>query len=392
MPPRGTNLEQAIQLIMMIRAMEDQQRAQQPQPQGANRVAGLAKKAKDSKEIFETIKGFGSGAGGASAVNSLGSSAGGMSSMGSSIPSVSGFSGMEEMLGNGLFSQAPSGMTASTAANPATLGGVQSLGSSGLSSIGSVALPIAAAAITANSLWESGGKDILRGRGDKADYTNLGLAAGTMGLSEMANMGLRLMGKRSLGAMMKSGKSGAQNQRDDFRSFLKQSGVADNDYNVKLADGSMFNVGLDGKTKYKNVGKNVDGGTERNAWDVDWSNPLAKQAVALVDPLVRKNFQDGNGVKPEQYTGMLVNAIANNAKSEDDVLNNMRSVFGSSEFGAELPGAAPSTPAPFQRPGRGQVARMSPGMYMNDRGQVVRSGSSQGAMKNSYQIPRTGRK
>jgi hypothetical protein len=46
----------------------------------------------------------------------------------------------------------------------------------------------------------------------------------------------------------------------------------------------------------------------------------------------------------------------------------------------------------FQRPGRGQVARVSAGMYMNDRGQVVRSPTSQGAMQSSYQIPRTGRK
>jgi hypothetical protein len=142
--------------------------------------------------------------------------------------------------------------------------------------------------------------------------------------------------------MMTTGKSDAQLLRDDFRGVLKETGVADNNYNVTLADGSQFNIGLDGKTKYKNVGDNIDGKKTRNAWDVDFSNPLAKFAVDKIDPMIRNIYQGGEGkIKPEQYTGMLVNAVTSNAKSEEDILANINAMLGKSTFakkaGVELP-------------------------------------------------------
>lgn len=272
-----------------------------------------------------------------------------------------------------------------TAANPATLGGVQSIGSSGLGSIGSVAGPIAAAALTANSLWESGMKDIVRGKGDKADYTNIGLAAGTMGMSEMANMGLRLLGKRSVGAMMTTGKSGAQQLRDSFRGDLKESGVADSKYNVTLADGTKFNIGLDGKTKYQNVGKNIDDKTTRNAWDVDFSNPLAKFATEKIDPMIRNIYgADDPKAKffPGQYTGILVNAATSNAKSEADVLANLETMLGKSKF-AQQAGVG-VTPPPPARAAKGEVVRVSPGMYVNDKGQVKPAQTVRAALQMNY--------
>jgi len=272
-----------------------------------------------------------------------------------------------------------------TAANPATLGGAQSIGSSGLGSIGSVAGPIAAAALTANSLWESGMKDIVRGKGDKADYTNIGLAAGTMGMSEMANMGLRLLGKRSVGAMMTTGKSGAQQLRDSFRGDLKESGVADSKYNVTLADGTKFNIGLDGKTKYQNVGKNIDDKTTRNAWDVDFSNPLAKFATEKIDPMIRNIYgADDPKAKffPGQYTGILVNAATSNAKSEADVLANLETMLGKSKF-AQQAGVG-VTPPPPARAAKGEVVRVSPGMYVNDKGQVKPAQTVRAALQMNY--------
>ena len=368
MQPQGTSLQKAIQLIMMLRAMEGE--GQPSQPQGSNRIADLAKTAKDGKEMIDVIKGIGGFGGGGAAASAAGTGATAGTGVAAAMPSTLG--GYTSLSGMG--------------SGAATTGA-----GSTMASVGSVALPVAAVAAALNNAWETGGKDILRGRGDRADWTNQGVNMLTGGAP---NIALRLLGKRSVGAMMKSGKSDDQMQRDDFRGFMKQSGVSDSAHNVKLADGSSFNIGLDGKTKYKNLGQNVDGKTERNSWDVDWSNPLAKHAVSLVDPIVRKNFQDGEGVRPEQYTGMLVNAISNNAKSEQDVLANMRSVFGGSQFKDSFPGA-PDMAAPserVQRPGKGQVARVSPGMYMNDAGQIVRSADSKGAMRQSYQIPRSRRK
>lgn len=225
-------------------------------------------------------------------------------------------------------------------------------GSSGLGSAGSVALPVAAVALGINNLWETGMKDILRGRGTREDYINQAVnfapIFGVPGTGGAINLGLRLMGKRSVGKMMTTGKSDAQLLRDDFRGLLKETAVADNQYNVTLADGSKFNIGLDGKTKYQNVGENIDGKKTRHAWDVDFSNPLAQYAVNQIDPMIRNIYKETDGkVKPEQYTGMLVNAVTSNAKSNEDVLANIQAMLGKSTF-AQQAGVAVPTP---QKPG-----------------------------------------
>lgn len=262
----------------------------------------------------------------------------------------------------------------STVATP-TLLGAQTVGGTGttagtstLGSVGSVALPVAATVAVLSNAWETGMKDILRGRGDRADWINQGV---NMATGAVPNIALRLLGKRSIGKMMTTGKSDAQLQRDDFRGLLKQTGVADNKYNVTLADGSTFNIGLDGKTKYQNVGENVDGKKTRNAWDVDWSNPLAKYAVSQIDPKIRSIYEGVDGkVKPEQYTGMLVNAVTSNAKNEKDVQANIAAMLGKSTFAqqpqqtpgvstrppAPLPQGTPTTPIPPQaKPGKESI-------------------------------------
>ena len=267
----------------------------------------------------------------------------------------------------------PTLLSATQVGGPATLG----------------ALPIAgiaaAGAIGLNQLWEGGMKDILRGRGTREDYINTGLAVGTGGLGGLPNMALRLMGKRSIGKMMTTGKSDAQLQRDDFRGLLKETGVADKNYHVTLADGSKFNIGLDGKTRYKNVGENIDGKTERQAWDMDHSNPLALFATSQIDPMIRNIYgpdAEKAGIKPEQYTGMFVNAVTSNAKSEQDVKNNIAAMLGKSTFAKQIGmGTPPIKPAV---PAKGQVVRTSPGMYMNDKGHVGPAKTVREALNANY--------
>ena len=290
-----------------------------------------------------------------------------------------------------LFSSAPAASSAPAVPGavpmPPLLGGESALGATGaqtgastLSSVGSVALPVAAAVATISNAWETGMKDIVRGRGDRADWTNQ--AANMTGIGQMANIGLRLMGKRSIGAMMKSGKSGAQQIRDDFRGDLKESGVADKEYNVTLADGSKFNIGLDGKTKYKNI----DEKTTRNAWDVDWSNPLAKLASDKIDPMIRNLYGTDNAKAkyyPGQFTGMLVNAATSNAKNEQEVMANIEAMLGKSKF-AQQAGVGVNTPPPPKAP-KGEVVRVSPGMYVNDKGQVKPAKTVREALQVNYQ-------
>jgi hypothetical protein len=190
-----------------------------------------------------------------------------------------------------------------------------------LSSAGSVALPALAVIAGLSETWEGGAKDILRGRGNKQDWTNMGVnALGGVG----PNLVLRWMGKPSLGRMMTSGKSDDQLLRDDFRGKLKEKGVADKDYNVTLADGSKFNIGLDGKTKYTNI----DGKTTRNAYDVDLNNPLAQHAIKRIDPYVAEMYANQMGIPREQYVGMLVNAATSNAKTPEEVDANIDTITG----------------------------------------------------------------
>lgn len=290
-----------------------------------------------------------------------------------------------------LFSSAPAASSAPAVPGavpmPPLLGGESALGATGaqtgastLSSVGSVALPVAAAVATISNAWETGMKDIVRGKGDRADWTNQ--AANMTGIGQIANIGLRLMGKRSIGAMMKSGKSGAQQIRDDFRGDLKESGVADKEYNVTLADGSKFNIGLDGKTKYKNI----DEKTTRNAWDVDWSNPLAKLASDKIDPMIRNLYGTDNAKAkyyPGQFTGMLVNAATSNAKNEQEVMANIEAMLGKSKF-AQQAGVGVNTPPPPKAP-KGEVVRVSPGMYVNDKGQVKPAKTVREALQVNYQ-------
>lgn len=245
-----------------------------------------------------------------------------------------------------LGAQTVGGTAGSTVATPTLLGAqttaplAPTAPGSTLGSVGSVALPVAVSALMLNNIWESGMKDIVRGRGNRADYANQAINMNPY--TAPLNIGLRLLGKRSIGKMMTSGKSDAQAMRDDFRGLLKQTGVANDTYNVTLADGSQYNIGLDGKTKLQNVGENIDKKKTRQAWDVDFSNPLAQFAVQQIDPMIRNIYKDVDGkVKPEQYTGMLVNAATSNAKTEEEVKANINAMLSRSEFakkaGVNLP-------------------------------------------------------
>jgi hypothetical protein len=169
-------------------------------------------------------------------------------------------------------------------------------------------------------------KDILRGRGDRADWANQGVNIAT---GFVPNTVLRLMGKPSIGRMMTSGKSDAQLLRDDFRGKLQETGVADKNYKITLANGDQYDIGKDGKAKLTNI----DGKTTRRTWDVDWDNPLAKYAVDKLDPRVRSIYTEEAakaGIPVEQYTGMLVNAATSNAKNEKEVDANINAFLGKS--------------------------------------------------------------
>lgn len=291
------------------------------------------------------------GAGGAGAAGATGTSGGFLSSIGSL------FGGGGSAAGAG-----------SAGAGTAGAGGASAVSAAPI-------LPIAAALAIAQSTYERGGKQILKGKAKKEDWANL--PAGGL------NIGLKLLGKRSLGRMITGGKSDAQENRDMFRKDLRNEEIADKDWNVTLADGTKYNIGLDGKAKLQNMGENVDKKTDRRMWDVDFSNPLAKRAVDLVDAKVRERYGGIKGVAPEQFTGMLVNAITSNAKNEQELMANYNSVLGKSTFaGGQL--APQVNPQSLVRPKKGEVSRVSPGLYRTDTGRLQQGSSMRQALERAY--------
>ena len=293
------------------------QQFKQSLAQTGGQIAGAAGSAYIAGKLLGGGTAAGAGAAG-------GGTAGAVGATGAYTGGVGGMAGVGGTAGAGTAG-------AGTASTGATLSGV-----------GSVALPVALAVGMGSTMWESGMKDILRGRGDRSDWINQGVNLTT---GFLPNMALNLMGKRSVGKMMTTGKSDAQLLRDDFRGLLKQTGVADDDYNVTLADGSQFNIGLDGKTKYQNVGENIDKKKTRNAWDVDFSNPLAEFAVKQINPMIQNIYKGADGkLNLEQYTGMLVNAATSNAKSQDDVIANINAMLGKSTFAKEAGVKLPDMP------------------------------------------------
>lgn len=241
--------------------------------------------------------------------------------------------------------------TAAGTGTAATAGTGVGLGSMGLAGLGAGAGIAAGAYLTGRGAYNMlSGKD-QRGTGEFAsnlvkDPTSMqnlsraGLAMTTMGMSELVN----LAGFKGFGGK----KSKDQLGRDSIRSILKQNGVANDDLMATLADGSQFSLGKQGK--FQNVGENIDGKKERASYDVDFSNPLAKNAIGAVDPYAKKFL----GPKATQkqlsdFTGLIVNAATSNAASQDDVNKNIAAMFG-----------AQSMPVPQASGGGGQRRPSTP--------------------------------
>ena len=267
---------------------------------------------------------------------------------------------------------AGAGATAGAGGAAGTAGAAGATGATAATTASLPILPIAAAIAVAQSTYERGGKQILKGKANREDWLNLPFG----GLNGI----LGLMGKRSVGKMITSGKSDAQQIRDDYRGFLKAEGVADDNYNVTLADGSTFDIGKDGKAKLTNA----DGKGERRYYEIDWDNPLAKKAVEMIDPKVRENFKDAP--QAEQLTAMLVNAATSNAKTPEEVQANINAMMKKSKLsgGTMNPATLPVDATTRVRPKKGETIRVSPGVYRGDTGKLTKASSIKEALGKFY--------
>lgn len=126
-----------------------------------------------------------------------------------------------------------------------------------------------------------------------------------------------------------SGKSEDQQFRDGIRSLLQSREVIDNEFNLTLADGSSFDVGIDGDNRLENLnGANLDGSEDRAYYEADFSNPLTPKTIGFANPLGVILTASSDGVR---FAGHLTNAIQSNTASDiDGIRANAQSVALSS--------------------------------------------------------------
>lgn len=290
-----------------------------------------------------------------------------------------------------------------TAAGGTAAGGTAAAGG-GLAGFGAVALPVAAAAAVASTIWEDGLKDIVRGRGKRDDWTNMAVDALTgTGL----NMGLRLLGMPSVGRRLGSGKGKAQLERDQVRKALGGAGVLDKQGIGTLADNSTYDFGKDGSTmKWKEIDKiaaanPTSWGTTVNMADAlvasyspkvnsNLSAWYAKAAVSNAgdDPAKAKanlqHFAKQQGISLDLIKQNLDKGLAGNQMSRgqyDAYLNGANTLF------ANMPGtsgAPEENSMALVRPEKGKVQRVSPGMYRDDTGKLRGSATMRGALEKAY--------
>jgi hypothetical protein len=113
-----------------------------------------------------------------------------------------------------------------------------------------------------------------------------------------------------------AGKHKDQKVRDQMREALVQNGVLDSNYHLPLADGSTYNMGLDG-------GPRAEFGGLR-PYELDFSKPLAKYAISWVNPLIEV-LAHGNPKLKTDFVGYFANAALSNARTLDDVRRNVDS-------------------------------------------------------------------
>ncbi len=123
-----------------------------------------------------------------------------------------------------------------------------------------------------------------------------------------------------------SGKDRDQFNRDQVRKSFGELKFVDDQFNVSLADGTKFNIGVDGKAKPE-YGIDPNTGKAMHAFDLNHSDPLVKQLVPMVNPLV--NVLTGGDKKlASDFTGYLVRAAMSNSGGDfKKAMSNVQSFY-----------------------------------------------------------------
>lgn len=152
----------------------------------------------------------------------------------------------------------------------------------------------------------------LQGNGIKND-----LALAALGPPGWAALGLKKAGVLSIG------KDGDQLLRDQVRKVMQAQGGIDEAFNLSLADGSKFNIGLDGGGTIK-----TKSGKDINPYNIDAENPYAHQATLWAMPLAAL-LTGGDGKLKDDFSGYITNAAMSNANTLEGVRANILNFMAS---------------------------------------------------------------
>lgn len=116
---------------------------------------------------------------------------------------------------------------------------------------------------------------------------------------------------------IKTGKHKDQKVRDAVRAYLVAQGVLASDYSIGLANGTRFNIGVDGGPK-----KELGG---RRPFEVNMQNPLATYAISWMNPAISV-FSQGNEKVQSDFVGYFANAALSNAQTLEDLRANIEAI------------------------------------------------------------------
>lgn len=196
---------------------------------------------------------------------------------------------------------------------PAANANTAALGTSTLQAVAGGAA-IAAGAYTVYKGWGAGGKQgALTGA-----VGGLSISAGlyTLGATNPYLLG-GVVAASLIGNVVKTGKSEDQMGRDAVRSLYQKTGLADDKYNVTLANGQSVDIGIDGHGgKHQITNRDLLTDSHKdikdlNSWDVDYTNDL-DYASSMGGITLSRLLGGGTAKNIDQVGGQLGNAALGN--------------------------------------------------------------------------------
>jgi hypothetical protein len=199
------------------------------------------------------------------------------------------------------------------------------------------------------------------------------------------------------GSHFGSSKDKYQMIRDKARDGLQKANILDENYQGSLADGSKFDFGKDGKKYGKLNTKDPNWGTAAGLANVIaageglYGRPLEGIATMYANAAMSNSSGDVNKVYDNiRHFAAQRNMNLDNVTQQLDKLKTDK-LIDDDQYNAYLNGARTifgtqpeQQQAQIQVPGKGQVARVSPGMYMNDKGRVQAAKSVRQSLEQNY--------